>query len=65
MEQGAKIKLGFVGGGPNSFIGHMHQAAASMHDQFELVAGVFGRDFDSGLLMPESCNWLRTAFTVQ
>ena len=49
MEQGAKIKLGFVGGGPNSFIGHMHQAAASMHDQFELVGGVFGRDFDSGI----------------
>ena len=49
MEQGAKIKLGFVGGGPNSFIGHMHQVAASMHDQFELVGGVFGRDFDSGI----------------
>jgi hypothetical protein len=65
MEQEAKIKLGFVGGGPNSLIGHTHQTAASMLDQFELVGGVLDETLMLASLMPKSCNWLRSGFMLQ
>ena len=39
-----KIKIGFVGGGPNSFIGYSHRLAARFDNRFEFVAGVFSRD---------------------
>ena len=39
-----KIKIGFVGGGPNSFIGYTHRLAARFDNRFEFVAGVFSRD---------------------
>ena len=44
-----KIKLGFIGGGPNSLIGQMHQIAAAMHDQYDLVGGIFGREFSTSI----------------
>ena len=41
-----KIKIGFVGGGPNSFIGYSHRLAARFDNRFEFVAGVFSRDIN-------------------
>ena len=42
----SKIKIGFVGGGPNSFIGYSHRLAARFDNRFEFVAGVFSRDIN-------------------
>ena len=39
-----KIRIGFVGGGPNSFIGYTHRLAARFDNRFEFVSGVFSRD---------------------
>ena len=39
-----KIRIGFVGGGPNSFIGYTHRLAARFDNRFIFVAGVFSRD---------------------
>lgn len=36
-----KIKMGMVGGGPGSFIGHVHFMAAMLDGQIELVCGSF------------------------
>ena len=41
-----KIKIGFIGGGPNSFIGYSHRLAARFDNRFEFVAGVFSRDIN-------------------
>ena len=34
-----KIKIGFVGGGPNSFIGYSHRLASRFDNRFDFVAG--------------------------
>jgi predicted dehydrogenase len=39
-----KIRIGFIGGGPNSFIGYTHRLAARFDNRFDFVAGVFSRD---------------------
>ena len=39
-----KINIGFVGGGPNSFIGYTHRLAARFDNRFDFVAGVFSKD---------------------
>ena len=39
-----KIRIGFIGGGPNSFIGYTHRLAARFDNRFEFVAGVFSKD---------------------
>mgnify|MGYP001161182306 CR=1 FL=1 len=39
-----KIKLGIVGGGPKSWIGHVHRISSRYDDKFEIVAGVFSRN---------------------
>ena len=44
LPSSKKIKIGFVGGGPNSFIGYTHRLAARFDNRFEFVAGVFSRD---------------------
>jgi len=49
MSEAETIKLGFIGGGPNSLIGHMHQIAATMHDQYSLVGGIFGRELATSI----------------
>ena len=36
-----KIRIGFVGGGPNSFIGYTHRLSARFDNRFDFVAGVF------------------------
>ena len=35
-----RIKIGFIGGGPNSFIGYTHRLASRFDNKFETVAGV-------------------------
>ena len=44
LPGGKKIRIGFVGGGPNSFIGYTHRLAARFDNRFDFVAGVFSRD---------------------
>src|SRR5210317_2141661 len=39
-----KLKLGIVGGGPDSWIGHVHRIASRFDNQYEIVAGVFSRN---------------------
>ena len=57
-----KIRIGFIGGGPNSFIGYTHRLAARFDNRFDFVAGVFSKDkkksiaFGKSLgLDPERC----------
>ena len=38
-----KLKLGIIGGGPNSWIGHVHRISSRFDDKYEIVAGVFSR----------------------
>ncbi|MCB1537609.1 MAG: Gfo/Idh/MocA family oxidoreductase [Rhodospirillales bacterium] len=40
------LKLGFLGGGVNSAIGHVHEIACRMDLRFDLVAGCFSRHAD-------------------
>ncbi len=44
LSKNKKIKIGFVGGGPSSFIGYTHRLAARFDNRFDFVAGVFSRD---------------------
>ena len=44
-----KIKLGILGGGGNSLVGILHHIAAKMHDKYDIVGGVFSRDWDSNV----------------
>lgn len=41
---GRRLRLGVIGGGPESFIGGMHRLAARLDDCYELVAGVLSSD---------------------
>jgi len=41
-----KFKLGIVGGGPGSWIGHVHRISSRYDDKYEIVAGVFSRSVD-------------------
>jgi predicted dehydrogenase len=41
---GRKLRLGVLGGGPGSFIGTMHRAAATLDGRFEIVASVLSGD---------------------
>ena len=38
-----KLTLGIVGGGPKSWIGHVHRIASRFDNQYKIVAGVFSR----------------------
>ena len=49
-----KIKIGFVGGGPNSFIGYSHRLAARFDNRFDFVAGVFSRDIKKSIKFGKS-----------
>ena len=49
LPNNKKIKIGFVGGGPNSFIGYTHRLAARFDNRFEFVAGVFSRDMKKSM----------------
>ena len=39
-----RLRLAVIGGGPGSFIGAMHRAAARLDDRFEIVAGALTSD---------------------
>ncbi len=39
-----RVRIGMVGGGQGAFIGAVHRIALRLDDQFDLVAGCFGRD---------------------
>jgi predicted dehydrogenase len=41
---GRKLRLGVIGGGPGSFIGPVHRAAALLDGRFDIVAGVLSSD---------------------
>jgi len=41
---GRPLRLGIIGGGPDSWIGHMHRGAAEMDGWWKVVAGVFSSD---------------------
>lgn len=41
---GRRLRLALLGGGPGSFIGPIHRAAARLDDRFEIVAGVLSAD---------------------
>jgi predicted dehydrogenase len=41
---GRRLRLAVLGGGPGSFIGPIHRAAARLDDRFEIVAGVLSND---------------------
>ncbi|HKI95457.1 MAG TPA: Gfo/Idh/MocA family oxidoreductase [Gemmatimonadales bacterium] len=41
---GRRLRLAVIGGGPGSFIGETHRAAARMDDRYEIVTGVFSSD---------------------
>ncbi len=43
---GKKIRLGMMGGGPDSLIGIVHRIAAYMGEQYRLVGGVFTIDYE-------------------
>ena len=59
-----KIKLGFIGGGPNSLIGQMHQIAAAMHDQYDLVGGILEGSSRPVFRTLGILKSLKTAFTA-
>ena len=44
LNNSKKIRIGFIGGGPNSFIGYTHRLAARFDNRFDFVAGVFSKD---------------------
>ena len=44
-----KIRLGILGGGGDSLIGVLHRIASSMHDNYELVGGVFNPEHEESL----------------
>lgn len=44
-----KIRLGILGGGGNSLVGILHRIAASMHNKYDIVGGVFSRDMNGNV----------------
>ena len=49
-----KIRIGFIGGGANSFIGYTHRLAARFDNRFHFVAGVFSKDIKKSILFGKS-----------
>jgi predicted dehydrogenase len=45
-----KVKVGMVGGGPGAGIAETHRTARRLDDRYELVAGAFSRDRETGAL---------------
>ena len=44
LNKNKKIRIGFIGGGPSSFIGYTHRLAARFDNRFEFKAGIFSKD---------------------
>ena len=49
-----KIRIGFVGGGANSFIGYTHRLAARFDNRFVFLAGVFSKNINKSILFGTS-----------
>ena len=49
-----KLSLGIVGGGPKSWIGHVHRISARFDNKYEIVAGVFSRNAKLSLTFGKS-----------
>ena len=47
-QLGRRLRMGVVGGGPGSFIGPVHRAAALLDARFELLAGVLSQHAEKG-----------------
>ena len=45
-----RLRLGFIGGGQGSWIGNVHRIASRFDDKYEIVAGVFSRNFKKNQL---------------
>ena len=45
LDNQKKIRIGFVGGGPNSFIGYTHRLAARFDNRFDFKAGIFSLNY--------------------
>ena len=45
----AKIRMGILGGGGDSFIGPVHRIASSVFDRFEIVGGVFNPKWEDNI----------------
>jgi hypothetical protein len=43
-KDGARLRLGMVGGGRGAFIGEAHRIAARLDDRYELIAGALSAD---------------------
>jgi len=54
LEKNKKIKIGFIGGGPNSFIGYSHRLASRFDNRFDFVAGVFSKDIKKSISFGQS-----------
>ncbi len=44
LNNKSKISIGFIGGGPSSFIGYTHRLAARFDNRFEFKAGIFSKN---------------------
>jgi len=45
----SKIRLGILGGGGDSLIGVLHRVASAMHDQYQIVGGVFNPNWEENI----------------
>jgi len=48
-----KIRLGILGGGGDSLIGVLHRVASAMHDQYQIVGGVFNPNWEENISFVE------------
>lgn len=55
MSAARKIRMGMVGGGPDSMIGPIHRIAAAMDGQIELVCGVFSSNREKSRRTAREC----------
>jgi len=51
---GRKLRLGVIGGGIGSFIGPIHRGAATLYEQYEVVASVLSSDAERSKSMGKS-----------
>ncbi|MBD1558232.1 Gfo/Idh/MocA family oxidoreductase [Vibrio sp. S9_S30] len=54
QKLGRKLRLAVIGGGPDSFIGSIHRSAATMHEEFDVVAGVLSSSPERSLQAAKS-----------
>ena len=60
---GRKLRLGVIGGGIGSFIGPIHRGAATLYEQYEVVASVLSSNPERSQSMGESLG-IRRAYAT-